>query len=119
MINNNLNKSEASTYKIPCANCPLPYVDQTGKSLEARIKQHKYSIRSGQENTAFFQHVRGFNHRINFDLTFVFKCNSNFTERKKQEKVQEKEEGSGGGKGRGCQRAIRGTGNGGRAEEDL
>ena len=28
-----------------------------------------------------FQHVRGFNHRINFDLSSVIKCNSNFTER--------------------------------------
>ena len=28
-----------------------------------------------------FLHVRGFNHRINFDLSSVIKCNSNFTER--------------------------------------
>ena len=45
------------------------------------FKQHKYSIRSGQENSALFQHLRGFNHRINFDLSSVIKCNSNFTER--------------------------------------
>ena len=36
----------------------------------------------GQENGALFQHVRGFNHRINFDLSSVIKCNSNFTEKK-------------------------------------
>ena len=81
LINNNLNKSEACIYKIPCVNCPLSYVGQTGISLEARIKQHKYSIRSGQENSALFQHVRGFNHRINFDLSSIIKCNSNFSER--------------------------------------
>ena len=62
LINNNPNKPEACIYKIPCANCPLVYVGQTGKSLEARVKQHKYSIRSGQENSALFQHLRGFNH---------------------------------------------------------
>ena len=78
LINNNPNKSEACIiYKIPCANWPLSYVGQTGKSLEARIKQHKYSIRSGQENSAQFQHVRSFNHRINFDLSSVIKYNSN------------------------------------------
>ena len=60
LINNNPNKPEACIYKIPCANCPLVYVGQTGKSLEARVKQHKYSIRSGQENSALFQHIRGF-----------------------------------------------------------
>ena len=81
LINNNLNKSEACIHKIPCANCPPSYVGQTGKSLEGRIKEHKYSIISGQENSAHFQHVRGFNHRINFDLSSVIKCNSNFTEK--------------------------------------
>ena len=81
LINNNPNKPEACIYKIPCENCPLVYVGQTGKSLEARVKQHKYSTRSGQENSALFQHLRGFNHRINFDLSSVIKCNSNFTER--------------------------------------
>ena len=63
-INNNPNKSEACIYKIPCANC-----------------KYKYSIRSGQENSALFQHVRGFNHRINFGFSSIIKCNSNFTER--------------------------------------
>ena len=71
-------------YLQECCSYPVRVIErvngQTGKSLEARIKQHKYSIRSGQENNALFQHVGGFNHRINFDLSSVIKCNSNFTE---------------------------------------
>ena len=44
-------------YIIPCKDCNLMYIGQTGKSLEVRFNQHKDAI---------LKHVRGTNHEINW-----------------------------------------------------
>ena len=62
-------------YEIPCNNCDRFYVGQAGKNLEKRTKQRKYSVRTGQESSAVFCHVRDKNHVIDFDSTrIIMKC---------------------------------------------
>ena len=45
-------------YSIGCKNCNQLYIGQTGKFLEARVKQHKYAVRTGNESSAIFKHVQ-------------------------------------------------------------
>ena len=54
-------------YEIPCKSCSKVYIGQTGKDLSDRLRQHKQSIRYGQENSAIFTHVRDHNHNIDWD----------------------------------------------------
>ncbi|TOF85493.1 hypothetical protein CGJ15_25905, partial [Vibrio parahaemolyticus] len=66
MIKNSPQNADGCVYKIPCKICDKVYYGQTGKNLELRLKQHKYSIRTGQDSNALFIHVRDFNHPIDF-----------------------------------------------------
>lgn len=52
-------------YTIHCKRCNKQYVGQTGKHLECRKTQQKYSLRTGQDANAFFVlHVRFNGHII-------------------------------------------------------
>ena len=67
-------------YKIPCNNCDLVYVGQTGRNLSKRIIEHKRSIRYGQESSAIFQHVKDAGHVMNWnDSSLLYKSNCNVT----------------------------------------
>ena len=68
-------------YKIPCKSCSQVYVGMTGKSLECRVKQHMYSVRSGQENNALFNHKSLFDHHIDWKNASKIISNSSFIER--------------------------------------
>ena len=68
-------------YKIPCKDCNSIYIGQTGKDIDSRIAQHKYSIRTGQASNSLFVHLRDFGHRINWNLSSVICKSNNFIER--------------------------------------
>ena len=68
-------------YQIPCKVCKKPYLGQTSKSLDVRIKQHKYSVRTAQESNALFIHVRDFGHPIDWDNATTLIYNNRLIER--------------------------------------
>lgn len=77
LIKNSPENKEGCVYKIPCKNCNKCYIGQTGKELNVRLKQHKYSVRSGQMSNALFVHLRDFNHCINWEeAKVIVKSNS-------------------------------------------
>ena len=81
LINNKPINLDGCVYKIPCGICNKYYIGQTGKSLEKRISQHKYCIRSADGNNALFNHVDQCNHAIDFDNSTIYKYVSNIAER--------------------------------------
>ena len=75
VIKNNTNTLQQCVYKIPCRCCDKYYVGQTSKTLNTRIKQHKYSVRTGQQNNAIFIHKETLHHNIDWDnSTEIYKC---------------------------------------------
>jgi hypothetical protein len=59
----------AGIYRIPCE-CGKVYVGQTGRTIEARLKEHKRHVRLNQpEKSAVAEHSITTSHRINFDGT--------------------------------------------------
>ena len=66
LIKNSPATDGGCVYKIPCTSCDKIYIGQTGKPLEKRLKQHKYSIRTGQVSNALFLHTRDQSHAIDF-----------------------------------------------------
>ena len=75
-------ESGAGIYKIPCNDCSLVYIGETGRNLETRIKEHKYAIKSCNFNNAIFNHVYKEDHRINWnDSNLMYKSND-FKKRK-------------------------------------
>ena len=74
------NSPESNTnigvYNVPCKDCNLIYVGQSGKLLSERLKQHKYNIRTANESSALFKHQQNQCHLMNWNNSkVVFKCN--------------------------------------------
>jgi len=53
-------------YVIPCQECELMCIGQTGKYLEVRLNQHKDAVRLGHANNGVFKHVRDPSHAIDW-----------------------------------------------------
>ncbi|KAI4464816.1 reverse transcriptase [Holotrichia oblita] len=64
-------------YNIPCSECPLQYVGQTGRNLYGRITSHKSDIKHGKSSCAVVGHVQESNHAMNFDAVTVLDQDSN------------------------------------------
>ncbi len=62
LVKNSPNNARGCVYKILCKDCDNCYIGQTGKELNTRIKQHRYSVRKGPESNALFVHTRDNNH---------------------------------------------------------
>ncbi len=77
LIKNSPPTVAGGVYAIPCKVCDEVYIGQTGKTLNERVTQHKYSVRSAQESSGIFKHVERENHCINWDESkFIHKSNS-------------------------------------------
>ena len=66
LIRNCPKSDKGVVYKIPCKDCHMFYIGQTGKELQTRISQHKYSVRTGQQSSGLFLHQSEYNHRIDW-----------------------------------------------------
>ena len=67
LIKNSPQNRNCCIYQINCKECNKFYLGQTAKSLNTRVNQHKYSVRSGQDTNAIFCHLRDENHQIDWD----------------------------------------------------
>ncbi len=81
LIKNSTQCNEGCIYTVPCKNCNRFYIRQTGKTLEQRKKQHKYSVRAGQESNALFVNVRDTNHCIDWENCKKVIISKSFVER--------------------------------------
>ena len=54
---------------------------QTGRDIKKRIYEHKYCIRTCNEQSALYNHVLTNNHNIDFDKAKIVIKNSNFINR--------------------------------------
>ena len=71
LIKNSPNNFSGCIYKIPCSECENCYIGQTSKTLITRVKQHQSYVRSGNENSGIFNHVRKYNHNINWEQSTI------------------------------------------------
>ena len=77
LIKNSPVSQEGCVYSIPCNSCDMVYIGQTSKELGIRIKQHQYNVRTGQENSAIFQHLSLYDHPINWNgAKSIVKCSN-------------------------------------------
>ena len=64
-------------YQISCSDCPATYVGQTGRTLEHRIKEHKYALTSGNiDKSAVAEHMAITGHTIKWEEARVIDVES-------------------------------------------
>ena len=58
-------KQTGIVYTIPCSNCDIQYIGETGRSLQTRGCEHKRSVRGSKvEQSALAEHVQQTGHTI-------------------------------------------------------
>ena len=75
LIKNSPKQAEVcgGVYRVPCLECEKCYFGETLKSLDVRLKQHKYDISRNNYQNAIFRHMYHDNHAIDFrQATFIF-----------------------------------------------
>lgn len=70
--NKSIVSSTAGVYKVPCEDCQLVYIGEAGRDLDTRIKEHKYAVRTGNNNNAIFKHIENTNHRISWKMWVIY-----------------------------------------------
>ena len=65
---------DRGVYIVPCKDCPLVYVGETGRNISTRIEEHKQACRKGNPNSAIATH--SLEHRVNFNDAKII-CQSN------------------------------------------
>ena len=68
-------------YKIPCLDCDGSYVGQTSKTLQSRILQHKYNVRTYNNNSAIFKRISNNDHRMDWNNSCKIINSNNWLDR--------------------------------------
>ena len=69
-------------YEISCKNCPSKYIGETGRLLDARLKEHWKDVREQKELSDIAMHVSNYGHTFDFDKAAVLHVGSNYSKRK-------------------------------------
>ena len=69
-------------YKIPCADCEFVYVEQTKRDIKSRIAEHTIAIKNSEpEKSALCEHLRLFDHHINWEESTVLQYVNSYRRR--------------------------------------
>jgi hypothetical protein len=74
-------------YKIPCKDCPLTYIGETQQFLQKRIYQHKYAVRTGDENNGLYMHNKITGHAIHWGKIKPIEQEKDWRSRKIKESI--------------------------------
>jgi hypothetical protein len=58
-------------YEVPCQDCSKTYIGETGRSLQERLKEHRYAIKTGNINNGIAAHAWNHQHQVDWDLARV------------------------------------------------
>ena len=75
-------------YKIPCANCPMVYIGQTGRQLCRRLSERKRAVRTADFNSsALAEHAWTASHPVNWENTCILSSCPDYHSRLIQEAI--------------------------------
>ena len=60
-------KKKEVVYKIPCRDCDAAYIGETGRSLQKRIAEHKYAVKTNNRKNGIAVHAWDNDHRPDWD----------------------------------------------------
>ena len=73
---------DSVVYKIPCGRCEKAYFGETGRGLEARIKEHRSDLRNHKTSNAMVLHADQEGHLPNWNGAQVIHSDLKKTQRK-------------------------------------
>lgn len=58
-------------YRIPCQDCDVAYIGETGRSLQKRLTEHKYAVKSNDRKNGMAVHAWDMDYRPDWDAAEV------------------------------------------------
>ena len=88
------NRKKGVVYEVPCADCDSVYIGETeaGRSLEMRLKEHKYAVKTYDTNNGVAVHAWDNDHHVNWDATRVVAVEHHLTKRRVLESLHIREQ---------------------------
>ncbi len=80
-------KIKGVVYEIPCMDCSMVYVGETGRTLDKRLKEHQYAVKRHDEKNGIAVHAWNSNHKVNWLEAKVKERVENYTRRRITEAV--------------------------------
>ena len=78
-------------YEVPCRDCSRRYIGETGRSLQERLKEHKYAVKSANMNNGIAAHAWNQQHQVDWDAAEVKMFEQHLWKRKVLEAICIKE----------------------------
>ena len=83
-----LDNKSGVVYSIPCKDCTITYLGETGIHLSTRLKQHKEALKRGElEKSAVATHAWNLHHRVDWEGVSIIDQDSNTISRKIRESL--------------------------------
>ena len=64
-------KKKDIIYEIPCKDCDMNYIGETGRSLQKRLTEHKAAVRRGDQKNGVAVHVQNYDHRVDWEAAHI------------------------------------------------
>ena len=58
-------------YEVPCQDCGRTYIGETSRSLQERLKVHKYAVKIANMNNSIAAHAWNHQHQVDWDSAKV------------------------------------------------
>ena len=58
-------------YEVPCSECNTKYISETGRSLQERLKEHKYAVKTANMKNGIAAHAWNHHYRVEWDSARV------------------------------------------------
>ena len=75
-------QKKSVVYEVPCADCNCVYVGEMGRSLEIRLKEHKYALKTKDTKNGIAVHATTNEHDVNWEAAKVVTFEQHLIQRK-------------------------------------
>ena len=75
------NSRVGAIYRIACSECPASYVEETGRTLQRRVKEHKRCIANKDTSNRIAVHHMTTNHQMDWEGATCLEFETNFNKR--------------------------------------
>ena len=69
-------------YKVPCRDCEASFIGETGRSLQKRITEHKYAVKTNNRKNGIAVHAWDMEHRPDWDATEILEMEPHYWKRR-------------------------------------
>lgn len=80
-------KKKDIVYRIPCRDCEVVYIRETGRSLQKRITEHKYAVKMNNQKNRIAVHAWDSDHRPDWDAADIVEKEPHYLKRRVLEAI--------------------------------